>query len=73
MNRYSYDGPVLEFETCVAHRWTGTTYAPSESKARSNLTYQYKKQHNKVANTKIVLPGQIKLVQGKENVYGRCK
>ena len=41
MNRYSYKGPVMEFEQCVSNNWEGTTYATSEKKARSNLAYQY--------------------------------
>ena len=44
--KYIYDGPVLEFGTCVADHWRGETMAPSENKARSNLKYQYKKQNN---------------------------
>lgn len=32
MNQYAYDGPVMEFENCVAHRWKSTTYAVSEKK-----------------------------------------
>lgn len=63
MELYSYDGPVMEFERVVATRWTGTTYAVSLSKARSNLTYQFKKQYNKVASTKITLPGKIMVVE----------
>ena len=35
MNRYSYKGPVMEFEQCVSNNWEGTTYASSEKKARS--------------------------------------
>ena len=42
MNQYAYDGPVMEFQNCVAHRWKSTTYAVSEKKARSNLVYQFK-------------------------------
>ena len=30
MNQYMYDGPVMEFETCIASRWRGSTYAVSE-------------------------------------------
>lgn len=59
MNRYAYDGPVMEFERCVSHRWKSTTYAASEKKARSNLAYQFKKQNNKLPNAKIVLPGKL--------------
>lgn len=33
MNQYMYDGPVMEFDTCVANRWQGSTYAASEKKA----------------------------------------
>ena len=29
MNQYMYDGPVMEFDTCVANRWQGSTYAAS--------------------------------------------
>ena len=43
MKQYSYDGPVMVFDICVASRWVGITYAPTEAKARSNLTYQAKK------------------------------
>lgn len=60
---YSYEGPVMEFDTCVNNKWTGSTYAPSESKARSNLTYQYKRQKNKSPSTKIHLTGKIILVE----------
>lgn len=59
MNRYSYKGPVMEFERCVSSNWEGTTYAASEKKARSNLVYQYKRQSNKIAATRITLPGKL--------------
>lgn len=62
MNRYVYDGPVMEFDTCVAHNWKASTYAVSEKKAKSNLAYQFKKQNNMVPNSKITLPGPIVLV-----------
>jgi hypothetical protein len=62
MKLYSYDGPVLEFDKCVSNRWKGSTYAESERKARSNLTYQFKKKTNRVAGTRITLPGKIVLV-----------
>lgn len=58
---YSYDGPVLEFGRCIANRWRASTWAVSEGKARSNLTYQYKKNNNKATGTKITLPGKLKL------------
>lgn len=62
MKRYVYDGPVMEFEKCVADRWKGETLAVSERKARSNLSYQYKKENDRVANTRITLPGKIKAI-----------
>lgn len=59
MERYHYSGPVLEFDRCVQEKWTGETMAVSKSKARSNLTYQWKKEHGRTSNTKITLPGDI--------------
>lgn len=59
MNQYQYDGPVMEFDTCVSHRWKASTYAVSEKKARSNLAFQFKKKNNRVPNTKITLPGKL--------------
>lgn len=61
-HKYIYDGPVMLFDTCVADHWKGETVAPSESKARSNLTYQFKKKNNRIVGTKITLPGKIKMV-----------
>ncbi len=60
-NKYIYEGPVMEFNTCVSNHWRGETMAPNEKKARSNLTYQFKKQNNKLSNTKIRLTGKIKM------------
>lgn len=60
--QYRYDGPVEEYGRCVAHRWSATTFATSEKKARSNIIYQFKKQFNKVPSTKITLPGEVTLV-----------
>lgn len=59
MKEYTYSGPVLEFGRCISNNWNGTTIAPSEKKARSNLAYQFKKQFNRTANCKIELPGKI--------------
>ena len=59
MNLYSYDGPVVSFGTCIMNNWKASTYAVSESKARSNLTYQFKKKHNKTASAKVDLPGKV--------------
>ncbi len=59
---YRYDGPVEEFGKCVTRQWSAQTRAVSEKQARSNLSYQYKKQFNKAANTKINLPGKIVVI-----------
>lgn len=61
MNRYSYNGPVMQFGVCVMNQWRTSTIAATEKKARSNFIYQFKKQHNLVASAKIELPGQILL------------
>lgn len=63
MNQYIYDGPVMEFNSCIANRWQGITYAVSEKKARSNLAYQFKKKNNRVPGSKISLPGEIVSVE----------
>ena len=63
MHKYAYDGPVMEFNRLLADHWRGETMASSEKKARSNLTYQFKKQNSRIAGTKIILPGKIKMVE----------
>lgn len=62
MNKYFYDGPVMEFDICIADHWKGETIANSKKKAISNLTYQFKKQTNRANYTKITLPGEIKII-----------
>ena len=59
MALYSYNGPVLEFDRCIVNRWKGKTYATSESKARSNLAFQFKRETGRLPRTKITLPGKI--------------
>lgn len=63
MNQYTYDGPVMEFDICIANRWQGTTYAASEQKARNNLTYQFKKKNNRIAGTRITLPWKLRVMR----------
>ena len=62
MHKYAYDGPVMEFNRLLSDHWRGETMASSEKKARSNLTYQFKKQNSRIVGTKITLPGKIKMV-----------
>lgn len=59
MTLYSYCGPVMAFDKVIANRWSGQTYAVSESKARSNLAFQFKKESGRVPRTNITLPGKI--------------
>lgn len=58
MNKYAYDGPVMTFGRFICN-WKGETMADSEGKARSNLSYQFKKKNNRVAGSNISLPGKI--------------
>lgn len=51
-HKYIYEGPVMEFDRCIADKWLGETMAPTE-----------KKEHGKVAATKITLPGKIQNVE----------
>ena len=59
-HKYIYDGPVMEFGRVLTDRWKGETMAPTATKARSNLTYQFKKQNNRITGSKISLPGPVK-------------
>ena len=65
-NEYSYEGPVEVFGKIADHGWRGTTYAPSEKKARSNLAHQYKVETNRLPSTPVKLPGKIKVLERKE-------
>ena len=60
---YSYNGPVFLFDRCVDEYWTAETYAVSEKKARSNLTYQYKRENGYLSNSKITLTGKITMLE----------
>lgn len=61
MDKYIYDGPVLEFDRLLADHWRAETIAVSKSKAMSNFKYQFKKDHNRLVSNNISLPGEIKL------------
>ena len=58
-HKYLYNGPVMEFDRCIDNHWEGTTMAPTEQKARSNLAYQYKKMFGREPTAKISLPGKL--------------
>lgn len=63
MNKYTYQGPVMQYDKCVADKWEASTYAATKQKARSNMAYQFKKKNNLVPNVKITLPGEVVMVQ----------
>lgn len=63
VKRYSYKGPVYEFDRCIVPVWTAETSATSIKKARSNLAYRFKRENNRIATAKITLPGEIIVVE----------
>jgi hypothetical protein len=63
LKRYSYKGPVCEFDKVIASMWTAETSAPTERKALSNLAFQYKRDNNKIKTAKITLPGKLTVVE----------
>lgn len=62
-HKYIYKGPVLMFGRVIADSWEAETMATSERKAKSNITYQFKKDNHILAGTKISLPGKVVLVE----------
>ena len=62
MPKWLYDGPVLEFNICIANHWKGETFAPTEAKAKNNLAYQFKKNNRRVPSSKITLPGNLTMI-----------
>lgn len=60
MDIYTYEGPVMEYERCVQHFWKAETTASSEAKARSNLSYRWKKENGRVPRVKVTLPGKFR-------------
>lgn len=60
---YKYEGAVTSFGSVIDH-WEGRTQAESESKAKANLMFQYKRNpdHNLTINSKIELPGKLEVI-----------
>ena len=54
-SKFVYDGPVCQFGKLIMQKWHGETWATSERKALSNLSYRFKTEHNMVAGSKIDL------------------
>lgn len=64
VKRYSYKGPVCEFDRCIAHMWTAETSATSKRKALSNLAFQFKRDNKKIKTAKITLdPSKLTVVE----------
>lgn len=56
MNYYTYNGPVANnFGHVITNNWIGETYANSDKKAKSNLSYQFKKEHGLLQTARIKL------------------
>lgn len=54
-SKFVYEGPVCQFGRLLTNKWRGETWATSERKALSNLSYRFKTEHNMVAGAKIEL------------------
>ena len=71
MYTWSYKGPVVRFNylgkdewtrcAVIVNEWTAYTVAPSEAKAKANLTFRFKKENGYSPSAKIVLPGEVRL------------
>lgn len=59
MQKYCYNGPVMQFNKCYLQNWRGETIAPTEKKARTNLIYQCKRQYGLSIAAKLSLPGKL--------------
>ena len=58
--KYEFRGPVIDkFSRILCRSWHATTYASSAAKARSNLSYQFKKTFGLAFNTTIHLSGDF--------------
>jgi hypothetical protein len=56
MNYYTYEGPVMNsFGQLITNKWEGETYANTDKKAKSNLCYQFKKEHGLMQTARIKL------------------
>ena len=58
---YIYEGRIKSFDDVIETNWHGETYAETEARAKSNLAFKYKYDHDIHINTKISLPDEIRL------------
>lgn len=58
--RYTFAGAVKDpFSRILCQAWHGATYAVSEEKAMSNLSFQFKKSAGLAFHSRIVLDGSL--------------
>lgn len=69
MNKYSYCGPVMRFNVCVANNFQAETIAESEAKARNNICFQFKSKYGYGARTTFTLPGELVLEEEMAEEY----
>lgn len=62
MQKYFYEGPVMNFNQCFISKWKGETTASSEKKAKSNLIYRCKQENGLAPNAKLSLPGKLQIL-----------
>lgn len=61
MIKYVYEGPVMSFDRIIDNNWKGETHAISKRKAKSNLSYQFKKKYGYANTMKIHLPKELEI------------
>jgi hypothetical protein len=70
LHRYVYSGAVFSHGKMISNNWVAYTYAPSKSKARSNLAYRFKREHGYLPNAKVELIGSVKNIQDTKSYDG---
>lgn len=61
--KYRYRGPVMGVDRCIQEDWEGETMAVSERKAKSNLSYRWKRQHGYAPTYPISLPQSLTIIR----------
>ena len=49
----------MAFHQCLNPKWKASTVAVTETKAKANLAYQYKRRMGLSPQSKITLPGKV--------------
>lgn len=60
---YRYEGAVTQFGNVIQDLWKAGTQAESESRAKANLMFQYKRKYKMDKAAKIELPGKIYILE----------